>query len=121
MKGETKLKVAALRRASMKRQAGERLSSMSDNEVAKQMRKAKDAFLQSAAWKALRLTVIARYGAKCMRCGHTPRQPLKINVDHVKPRKFYPELALEESNLQVLCASCNKAKGNKVIDYREAA
>jgi 5-methylcytosine-specific restriction endonuclease McrA len=35
-----------------------------------------------------------------------------INVDHIKPRRKYPELALTESNLQVLCGTCNHGKGS---------
>ena len=35
-----------------------------------------------------------------------------MNVDHIKPRRLYPGLALEKSNLQVLCADCNHGKGN---------
>ena len=35
------------------------------------------------------------------------------NIDHIKPRKFFPELALDILNLQLLCAKCNKRKGNK--------
>ena len=35
-----------------------------------------------------------------------------MNVDHIKPRKKYPELALDKSNLQVLCEECNHGKGN---------
>lgn len=42
-----------------------------------------------------------------------------LNVDHVKPRKFYPELALDLDNLQVLCALCNHGKGNSdATDWR---
>jgi 5-methylcytosine-specific restriction endonuclease McrA len=53
-----------------------------------------------------------------MKCGCTPKDPTKTNVDHIKPRRRYPELALEFSNLQILCNRCNKQKGNKVADYR---
>ena len=35
-----------------------------------------------------------------------------MNVDHIKPRKKFPELALVEDNLQVLCGACNHGKGN---------
>ena len=43
-------------------------------------------------------------------------------ASHIKPRKTHPELALEFDNLQVLCADCNKRKGNKhSIDYRTLA
>ena len=35
-----------------------------------------------------------------------------MNVDHIRPRKTHPELALAFENLQVLCGLCNKGKGN---------
>jgi len=72
-------------------------------------------FLRTHAWRVLRVKVLEKYGKKCMCCGST----LQINVDHIKPRKHFPELALVESNLQVLCAECNKEKGNwDTTDYR---
>ena len=52
-----------------------------------------------------------------MCCGKVPDHG--INVDHIKPRKFFPELALDFDNLQILCGRCNKAKGNRHhTDYR---
>lgn len=54
-----------------------------------------------------------------MCCGAEPKDRRKINVDHIKPRKYFPELALVEDNLQVLCGTCNKRKGNRhQTDYR---
>lgn len=71
-----------------------------------------DEFLKSYAWRKLRLVILERYGRKCQCCGATPESGAIIHVDHIKPRKFFPELALEESNLQVLCNECNHGKGN---------
>ena len=52
-------------------------------------------------------------------CGRTRRDGIIINVDHIKPRKTHPHLALEPSNLQVLCNECNLGKGNKFkTDWR---
>jgi 5-methylcytosine-specific restriction endonuclease McrA len=43
-----------------------------------------------------------------------------MNVDHIKPRHKYPHLAMDESNLQVLCATCNAGKGGRdETDWRE--
>ena len=90
-----------------------------DNEIAQGFKKSHDSFLTSAAWKELRRKVIQTYGARCMKCAATPSNPKQINVDHIKPRKYYPHLALEFDNLQVLCCACNKQKGNKdETDYR---
>lgn len=44
-----------------------------------------------------------------------------MNVDHIRPRSRFPELALTESNLQVLCETCNHGKGNwSERDWRPA-
>lgn len=66
----------------------------------------------SYAWRALRMRVLAKFGSKCMCCGVTPAYGAVMNVDHIRPRRKYPHLALVESNLQVLCGECNHGKGN---------
>lgn len=73
---------------------------------------ASDAFLRSYEWRRLRMVVIKERGARCECCGRTPKDGIGINVDHIKPRKHHPELALVKSNLQVLCGDCNHGKGN---------
>lgn len=92
--------------------------SKSDNELAAEIRVAADGFLLSPEWRAIRKLALEKHGSCCLKCGRmgTPDEP--INVDHIKPRKFFPELALDLSNLQPLCWRCNKAKGNREADYR---
>lgn len=68
-------------------------------------------FLQSYAWRKLRMEVLVERGNQCECCGARPPD-VRINVDHIKSRKFFPELALEINNLQVLCEECNHGKGN---------
>lgn len=71
-----------------------------------------DAFLSSYEWRSLRMRVIVKRGARCECCGASPRDGTTvIHVDHIKPRDKFPELVLEESNLQVLCETCNQGKG----------
>lgn len=72
-----------------------------------------DGFYESPAWLDLRYRVLKKAGGSCKLCGcrATPDNP--IQVDHIKPRSLHPELALAESNLQVLCKSCNMGKSNK--------
>lgn len=84
-------------------------------------RKASDDFLLSYEWRRLRMEVIVERGARCECCGATPKDNgIVINVDHIKPRKLYPALALEKSNLQILCDVCNHGKGNwNETDWRE--
>lgn len=71
-----------------------------------------DEFLASFEWQRVRMIVIERDGAKCACCGRTRLDGIIINVDHIKPRKRYPHLALDPKNLQVLCNECNLGKGN---------
>ena len=71
-----------------------------------------DDFLQSYAWRALRMKAIIRDGRRCACCGRTPDDGITINVDHILPRRTHPELALSLDNLQVLCNECNHGKGN---------
>ena len=76
-------------------------------------------FLQTYEWRVLRMKALKKYGARCMCCGATPATGAVMNVDHIKPRKHFPELALELSNLQILCHECNHGKGNwDATDWR---
>lgn len=78
-------------------------------------------FLQSYEWRSLRMLALTEHGSKCMACGATPAHGVRIHVDHIKPRKLYPELALSLKNLQVLCEECNHGKGNwDQTDWRDA-
>ena len=79
-----------------------------------------DGFLASKAWKRLRLDALNKHGRKCQCCGASPKTGAVLNVDHVLPRRLFPELALQLSNLQVLCGDCNEGKGNwDMTDVRE--
>lgn len=94
-------------------------NKLSDNEVAEQLKRSIKPFLSTPEWKSLRTKVLNHFGDKCMCCGTIPKRKVDVNVDHIKPRKLFPELALDFGNLQVLCADCNKKKGNKhMTDYR---
>lgn len=81
---------------------------------------ASDAFLQSFEWRRVRMLAIKRYGNRCQCCGASPQSGATINVDHIKPRKLFPSLALSLDNLQILCHECNHGKGNwDMTDWRE--
>lgn len=85
-------------------------------------KKESDDFLASYEWRSLRMVVIKKYGNRCMCCGAIPSKDndVVINVDHIKPRKTHPELALEVTNLQILCSPCNHGKGNwDSTDWRQ--
>lgn len=70
-------------------------------------------FLMSYEWRRLRMVVLKKRGRRCECCGAIPTDGVTVlNVDHIKPRKLFPNLALDEDNLQVLCGACNHGKGN---------
>ena len=68
-------------------------------------------FYNSAEWRNLRQQVIKEQPSICAVCGEKITKKSDLTVDHIKPRSKFPELSLEKSNLQVLCRSCNSAKG----------
>jgi hypothetical protein len=79
-----------------------------------------DGFLASYEWRVVRMQVLKRDGAKCACCGATPADGRVMNVDHIKNRRDFPSLALDLSNLQVLCDACNHGKANwDSTDWRE--
>ena len=71
-------------------------------------------FLETYQWRKVRQEVLLKYKNRCMCCGATPDEfnNVYLNVDHIMPRKTHPKLALEVSNLQILCNACNYGKGN---------
>lgn len=71
-----------------------------------------DAFLSTFEWRKVRMQALKKYGPRCMCCGATPATGAVMNVDHIKPRKKWPSLALDINNLQILCHDCNHGKGN---------
>lgn len=73
----------------------------------------KDNFYDTWAWKDIRYQALHKCGRRCMSCGASPLKDNKVvlHVDHIKPFRKYPELALDINNLQVLCEDCNMGKG----------
>lgn len=75
-------------------------------------------FLKSFEWRQLRLKAFEKYGRICQCCGAAPGNGIVLNVDHVKSRRRFPDLALDIENLQVLCEDCNHGKANQTVDFR---
>ena len=71
-----------------------------------------EGFYTSREWRSLRMKVLILQGRRCCVCGKSPKDGIILHVDHIKPRSKYPELALTENNLQVLCEDCNLGKSN---------
>jgi len=79
-----------------------------------------DSFLSSYEWRSVRMQALKRDGARCCCCGASPKDGVVMHVDHIKPRRKFPHLALDLDNLQVLCEVCNHGKGNwDQTDWRE--
>lgn len=78
-------------------------------------------FLDTYEWRRIRMQALKKHGARCMCCGASPATGAVMNVDHIRPRRLFPELALDINNLQVLCHECNHGKGNwDMTDWRVA-
>jgi len=71
-----------------------------------------DDFLSSFEWRRARYIALKASDGKCQLCGRSKHDDIILNVDHIKPRKTHPELALTQSNFQTLCHDCNHGKGN---------
>ncbi len=77
-------------------------------------------FIHSWEWRTLRYQVLKKRTPTCECCGASPKHGARVSVDHIKPRSKYPELAMEETNLQVLCSACNQGKGRwDETDWRQ--
>tara|TARA_R110002033_G_scaffold45448_1_gene89009 strand:+ start:79 stop:597 length:519 start_codon:yes stop_codon:yes gene_type:complete len=64
-------------------------------------------------WRAIRYQALKLGGGKCCLCGMSPKDGVKLHVDHIKPKSLFPHLAYDLNNLQVLCEDCNMGKSNK--------
>lgn len=72
--------------------------------------------LNASLWQKLRFATLLKHNGRCAICGVTAKQGYEMHVDHIKPVSKFPELAMQEENLQVLCQSCNARKGTKLIN-----
>lgn len=84
-------------------------------EIAARAKKdANDRFFKSEEWRTVRYKVITLHNGQCAACGRSKKEHgCVMHVDHIIPRSWQPELALEISNLQLLCEDCNLGKGNR--------
>lgn len=61
--------------------------------------------------RAMRYDVLRRDGFRCVKCGRSREDGVKLHVDHIKPVSRGGKS--EMGNLQTLCEGCNCGKGNK--------
>lgn len=77
-------------------------------------------FYLTPEWRAVRYRALILYGNTCQCCGRGKEDGIVLHVDHIKPRSRYPDLALDVTNLQVLCDDCNIGKGARdETDWRD--
>lgn len=77
-------------------------------------------FYESDAWRDVRYRALKLHGGCCQCCGARGSRDAPLHVDHIKPRSQFPGLALDLTNLQVLCADCNLGKSDRdQTDWRE--
>jgi 5-methylcytosine-specific restriction endonuclease McrA len=77
-------------------------------------------FYKSMEWRKVRYQALLQNGNRCQCCGRGPKEGVVLHVDHIKPRKKYPELKFDINNLQILCEDCNIGKmAHDETDWRE--
>ncbi|QDV34031.1 HNH endonuclease signature motif containing protein [Tautonia plasticadhaerens] len=69
-------------------------------------RKADRRWYMAKPWRSLRALVLAEEPL-CRLCREHGRLTVASHVDHIRPRKERPDLALDRSNLRPLCRSCH--------------
>lgn len=67
-------------------------------------------FIETPEYKELRIRVLKRDDYSCQKCGARGKAGLrpKLEIHHLKSRKLFPELSLDERNCVVLCRECHK-------------
>jgi 5-methylcytosine-specific restriction endonuclease McrA len=60
------------------------------------------------------MDVLQRDQHRCLSCGRTVRDGVKLHVDHIEPESLGGKTEL--GNLQTLCADCNIGKSNRYSD-----
>jgi len=63
----------------------------------------RDRFYNSPQWLTLRRACLKRDHYRCVVCNISVAGKGQARVDHIKPRKQSPELALDLANLRTLC------------------
>ncbi|WP_153123264.1 HNH endonuclease [Peribacillus tepidiphilus] len=81
-------------------------------------------FYKSKEWRELRQKAIKRDKYECQHCKRKGKvttrktlnkygKPTKMEVNHIKPVRTHPHLALELDNLEYLCIDCHNIADGK--------
>jgi len=68
-------------------------------------------FYASTEWQLIRELVIMDRGRICQECEQPIINDSDLRIDHIKRKDKFPELALDKSNLIILCSRCYSDKG----------
>lgn len=70
-------------------------------------------FYRSHEWRSCRREFLKNnLSRECVYCKIELNENNKLNVDHIKPLKYYWDLRIDHSNLQIVCKECNLKKGS---------
>jgi 5-methylcytosine-specific restriction endonuclease McrA len=68
-------------------------------------------------WLKVRFMVFRRDNFTCQYCGHTVRDGIKLNIDHINPKSNCGQYAID--NLITACFDCNQGKRDVLLNKRE--
>lgn len=72
-------------------------------------------YQRSLVTESKRYDIMKRDGFKCILCGRSAADGVKLHVDHIKPIAKYGES--DDNNLRTLCEECNRGKRDKYDEY----
>jgi len=71
-------------------------------------------FYNSYEWAEVRIIVLRRDSFKCFHCGN-----LANHVDHINSAKYFPEMALDPTNLISTCHKCHEDRHGIIIKNKK--
>lgn len=71
---------------------------------------------EGKSWKAAEFQKVK---GVCAGCKNTYFIVNNFEIDHKMPLSKFPELAMEINNLQILCSTCNRCKGNRALSKED--
>lgn len=83
-----------------------------------------DDFYSSKGWRKVRDMVTKRDGNLCQICKTNgvitvvKKRPRDYAVDHIKPKRLFPDLYKDLNNLQTTCSKCHAIKSAKEQKYK---
>lgn len=78
-------------------------------------------FYKSSEWKDKRRQILRRDNYECQRCKREGRFSRATTVHHIKHLIDYPELALDDENLESLCDACHNLEHPEKLKFPEVS